>query len=125
MTLRLWLVVLVGAVACARPGPRPDEAPHVAGSGEARVQYPPRLFDQGVEGDVMLRLFVDSTGRLRPESSRVAASSGSPTLDSAALSGVAQLQYTPAHRGGVPVAATFLQPVEFRRPQGASDAPAR
>jgi protein TonB len=125
VTHRSWLVVLVGAVACTAPGPRADEAPHVAGNGEARVQYPPQLFDQGVEGDVMLRLFVDSTGRLRPESSRVAASSGSPTLDSAALSGVAQLHYAPARRGGAPVAATFLQPVEFHRPHGAPDAPAR
>ena len=120
MRRRTTLVAVAALLACSPPGPRPDEAPRAVAGGEVPIQYPPRLFDQGVEGDVMLRVFVDSTGRVRPESSHVAVSSGSPALDSAALQGVARLHYTPAQRGGVPVAATFLQPVEFRHPDASA-----
>jgi TonB family protein len=67
----------------------------------------------------VLRLFVDSTGRLVPESSRVAESSGYPALDSAALAGARQLRFAPARRHGLPVATAFLQPVEFRHPEAA------
>jgi protein TonB len=111
---------MAALLGCSRPGPRPDEAPRAVAGGDSLIQYPPRLFDQGVEGDVIVRVFVDSTGRLRPESSRVAVSSGSRTLDSAALKGVERLRYTPAQRGGASVAATFLQPVEFRRPDASA-----
>ncbi|HUL03491.1 MAG TPA: energy transducer TonB [Gemmatimonadales bacterium] len=114
------LVALTAILACSSPGPRPDEAPRAVAGGDSLIQYPPRLFDRGVGGDVMLRVFVDSTGHLRPESSRVAVSSGSRALDSAALKGVERLHYTPAQRGGVPVAATFLQPVEFRHPNASA-----
>jgi len=75
------------------------------------------LFDRGVEGEVVLRLFIDSTGKVVPESSRVGESSGSRSLDSAALDGSKQLRYAPAKRRGVPITTWFLQPVEFRQPQ--------
>src|SRR5207247_10695513 len=67
------------------------------------------------EGDVTLRLFVDSTGKLLPESTRVAEPSGYPALDSAALAGATGLRFAPAKRHGVPVGTAFLQPVEFRQ----------
>jgi TonB family protein len=89
----------------------------VALNGDSPIQYPPRLYDQKVEGDVVLRLFVDSTGRLATESSRVAESSGYPALDSAALSGSRRLRFTPARRHGLSIATAFLQPIEFHHPQ--------
>jgi TonB family protein len=89
----------------------------VALNGDSPIQYPPRLYDQRVEGDVVLRLFVDSLGGLRPESSRVAETSGYPGLDSAALSGARRLRFAPARRHGLPIATAFLQPIEFRHPQ--------
>ncbi|HVH67354.1 MAG TPA: energy transducer TonB [Gemmatimonadales bacterium] len=94
-----------------------DQEPPVALNGDSPIQYPPRLYDQRVEGDVVLRLFVDSLGALRPESSRVAESSGYPVLDSAALSGARRLRFAPARRHGLPIATAFLQPIEFRHPQ--------
>ena len=94
-----------------------DQEPPVALNGDSPIQYPPRLYDQKVEGDVVLRLFVDSVGRMSPESSRVAESSGYPALDSAALSGARKLRFAPARRHGLPIATAFLQPVEFRHPQ--------
>ena len=132
--MRAWRYALAGAVALgvaacgkSRSGDQPvggesssgppDQEPPVAVNGDAPIQYPPRLYDQKVEGDVVLRLFVDSTGRLATESSRVAESSGYPALDSAALSGSRRLRFTPARRHGLPIATAFLQPIEFHHPQ--------
>jgi protein TonB len=84
------------------------------------VSYPPALFDQKIEGDVLLRLYVDSTGKVTPESTKVIESSGYPALDSAALAGSRNLRYAPAKRRGIAVATPFVQPIEFRHPQGAA-----
>src|SRR5438876_10038739 len=98
----------------SQAAPPESEAP-VALNPDVPIAYPPALFEQKVEGDVTLRLFVDSTGKLIPESTRVAEPSGYPALDSAALAGAGTLRFAPAKRGGVAVAAAFLQPVEFRQ----------
>src|SRR5881394_3919348 len=95
--------------------PPPESEAPVALNPNVPIAYPPALFDQKVEGDVTLRLFVDSTGKLIPESTRVAEPSGYPALDSAALAGAGTLRFAPAKRRGVPVATAFLQPVEFRQ----------
>jgi len=95
--------------------PPPESEAPVALNPDAPIAYPPTLFDRKVEGDVTLRLFVDSTGKLIPESTRVAEASGYPALDSAALAGSKALQFAPAKRHGVAVATAFLQPVEFRQ----------
>jgi protein TonB len=123
------VVALSAVAACGKQAPPPeqpaspppaaaDEEPPVALNADSLIQYPPRLFDRRVEGDVVLRLFVDSTGHVVPESSRVGESSGYPALDSAAVAGAKTLRYTPARRRGAPVATAFLQRIEFRHPQG-------
>lgn len=94
--------------------PPESEAP-VAINPEMPIAYPPTLYEQKVEADVVLRLFVDSTGKLLPESTRVAEPSGYAALDSAAVAGAAALRFAPAKRRGVAVATAFLQPVEFRQ----------
>jgi periplasmic protein TonB len=94
----------------------PDQEPPVALNANSPIQYPLKLYDQKVEGEVVLRLFVDSAGRLAPESTKVAESSGYPALDSAALTGVKKLRFAPARRHGLAVATAFLQPIEFRHP---------
>jgi len=127
-TVALAALLTLGAAGCGQtppaaqsgsgaPGAPPDQEPPVALNADSPIQYPPRLYDQKVEGDVMLRLFVDSVGRLQPESSRVAESSGYPALDSAALTGARKLRFAPARRHGLSIATAFLQPVEFRHPQ--------
>lgn len=94
--------------------PPESEAP-VALNPDVPIAYPPALYEQKVEADVVLRLFVDSTGKLVPESTRVAEPSGYAALDSAAVNGAAALRFAPAKRHGVAVATAFLQPVEFRQ----------
>lgn len=125
-----WSVVLAGALAAAcsgtggaegdaagNPYTPPDVEPPVAVNAESPIQYPAALYARQVEGVVVLRLFVDSVGKLVPESTRVAETSNHPALDSAARAGAATLRFAPARRRGVPVATVFLQPVEFRYPE--------
>ena len=95
----------------------------VAINGESPFQYPADLYDQGVEGEVRLRLYVDSAGHVAPESTRIASSSGTPALDSAAVAGASALRFAPAHRDGVPVGTAFYQPVIFQRRAGPGAAP--
>jgi TonB family protein len=123
--------VLLAAAACGET-PAPPAAsgtvdvvtpsafePPVVTNEDPPVRYPPALFQQNVEGTVMLRLYVDSLGRLRPESTRVAETSGVPALDSAALAGVREMKFAAARRNGRAIGTAFLQPVRFRRPERA------
>ena len=124
--MRSLLLVAFGLTACrggsrqpdgqtSQAAPPPESEAPVALNPDAPIAYPAALFDRKVEGDVTLRLFVDSTGKLIPESTRVAEPSGYPALDSAALAGSTALRFAPAKRHGVAVATAFLQPVEFRQ----------
>ena len=99
-------------------GPRATELPPVPLNPNSPVDYPPALAAQGIEGTVLLRLVVDSSGTLVADSTRVAESSGYPALDSAALQAAPSLRYAPAERDGAKVAMAFLQPIYFRTPQG-------
>jgi len=120
-----FATIMAGTFACggsappadpqsAQPGPPPESEAPVALNPDVPIAYPAALFEQNIEGEVVLRLFTDSTGRLIPESTRVAESSNYPALDSAALAGSTRLRFAPAKRRGVPVATSFLQPVEFQ-----------
>jgi TonB family protein len=94
------------------------DLPPVALNPDSPIEYPRQLFEEGIEGTVMLRMFVDSTGALLIDSTEIFESSGYPALDSAALAGAGQLDFSPPLRDGRPVAASFLQPVDFRAPGG-------
>ena len=93
----------------------PVEEPPVAINPVSPVRYPPALLAQGIEGRVLLRLYVDSAGNVVPDSTRLAESSGYPALDSAALVGSPELHFSPALLQGRPVSAPFLQPIQFRK----------
>ena len=103
------------------PAESPADQPPVAINPVTPMVYPPALLEQGIEGRVLLRLFVDARGNLIPDSTRLAESSGYPALDSAALSGASELRFSPALRNGRAVDARFLQPVHFRHPRSKSD----
>lgn len=101
----------------SRPGSAvPDVAPRLL-SAELPFRYPPALYAMHVEGDVTLRLYVTATGAVLPESSRVAASSGYRSLDSAALSASSELRFSPARSNGADAAVSVLFPILFRHPE--------
>lgn len=102
--------------------PRRDEPP-VALDPETPVRYPPALYQQRISGTVLLQLFVDETGKVAPESTKVQESSGYPALDSAALAAVPRLHFAPALRNGSPVATLFTQPIHFRHPDRGGTTP--
>ena len=97
--------------------------PPVAVNPDIPVEYPPALYQQGIEGRVLLKLFADSTGRLDDDSTHIAESSGYPAFDSAALTAAPRLRFAPGRRNGVAVAMSFTQPVVFRHPQRAGETP--
>jgi TonB family protein len=102
--------------------PRRDEPP-VAIDAETPVRYPLALYQQRISGTVLLRLFVDESGRVAPDSTRVQESSGYPALDSAALAAAPKLSFAPALRNGTPVATLFIQPIHFRHPDRGGTTP--
>jgi TonB family protein len=107
----------------APPPVSPAEEPPVAINPVSPVRYPPALLEQGIEGQVLLRLYVDSAGRIIPDSTRIEESSGYPALDSAALVGSPDLRFSPALQQGRPIAAPFIQPVQFRGPRARPKSP--
>ena len=136
MPIRRLALTLLILVACrgdgdgtvplpARPaaGKKGLELPPVSLNANSPVTYPPALVSQGIEGTVLLRLYVDTLGRILDDSTRVAESSGYPALDSAALRAAPELRFAPAERDGKPIAALFLQPVHFRTPSGRGATP--
>jgi TonB family protein len=124
----MWPRVLVSAVlvaACNSPvpgrdtsliRPQPDEAPKMVNS-ELPFHYPGALYALKRQGNVTLRLFVDTTGRTVPESTRVEERSGYAQFDSAAAEGAKALRFIPAKLHGEPVGMTILFPVYFRHPE--------
>lgn len=106
------------AVAAFSGGDRPDSLPTMMNESPPFL-YPADLYAAKVQGNVTLRLFVDSTGAVAPESTSVATSSGYPGLDSAAVTGSVRLQFAPAKKGPRPVSTPVLLPVFFRHPEAA------
>lgn len=96
--------------------PRPDSNP-VMLNREMPFRYPPALYAEKVQGNVTLRLYVDSAGIVVEDSTKVVESSRSPMLDSAALKGSRELHFAPARLRGVAMPVAILFPVYFRHPE--------
>ncbi len=101
-----------------QPGRRPDELP-VMLNRELPFRYPPALYAQRVQGNVTLRIFVDSAGQVVPDSTHVAETSGFAALDSAAVKGSLELKFNAAKTRESAVAVSILFPVYFRHPDAA------
>jgi len=93
----------------------PDSLP-VMQNAELPFKYPPELYAQKVQGNVTLRIHIDTSGTVQPESTTVVESSGYAALDSAAVSGSRVLHFKPAIAKGAPLAISVLFPVYFRHP---------
>lgn len=96
-------------------GRQPDIAP-VMLNKELPFRYPPALYAQKVQGNVTLRIFIDSNGSIVADSTRIAETSGFTALDSAAMKGSRDLKFEPAKTLGQPVPVSILLPVYFRHP---------
>jgi TonB family protein len=99
-------------------GARPDTMPMMK-NREPPFRYPSALYAQKVQGNVTLRIFIDTAGRVHPESTLVVEPSGYPALDSAAIRGSQELVFIPAKKRSEPMAVSVLYPVYFRHPEAA------
>lgn len=82
-------------------------------SQEMPFRYPVRLWRQGVEGEVILRIHITEAGAV--DSVELSGSSGHAVLDSIAVAGAGQLKYHPATLGKKTVAVWATLPVRFQR----------
>jgi TonB family protein len=96
--------------------PQPDSLPVMLNKAPP-FKYPQELYAQRVQGNVSLRLFIDTAGKVHSESTAVVESSGHASLDSAAILGSRELAFSPAKRKGKPMAVSIIYPVLFRHPE--------
>ena len=128
LALAAWVVPLAGCVTdkdvdklqdvFTATGARPDTMPLMK-NREPPFRYPSALYAQKVQGNVTLRIFIDTAGRVHPESTLVVEPSGYPALDSAAVRGSQELVFIPAKKRSEPMAVSVLYPVYFRHPEAA------
>ena len=101
----------------SQPRPEPEATPGKGASHPARVlrryqpDYPRTARRDKVEGRVMLDVQISSRGRVG--SVRVISSSGSPVLDSTAISAVKRWSFAPAQKDGKPVSSQVHVPFRF------------
>ena len=79
-------------------------------------RYPPSARRNGEQGTVLLRVWVAADGTTTR--TELARSSGSGTLDDAALAAVKNWRFVPARRGGEAVEGVVTVPLEFRLDAG-------
>ena len=120
---RLFVATLLILVAPGcRDAPEDTASDPLLLSRELPFLYPPALFAAKIEGDVELRLFIDSLGLVVQESTTVIEPSKHPEFDSAALAGAPYLQFQPARSEGSRIGKTVVLPVKFRLPPAADTA---
>jgi TonB family protein len=106
----LALTAVLGIAACGDDLPEvpPQQLPG------SPFHYPEDLWDEGVQGETLLRLFVTETGGV--DSVQVERTSGYESFDTAAVRGARDLRFEPARRGVDSIAAWVLLPVQFDLP---------
>ncbi|MEN3974683.1 energy transducer TonB [Emcibacter sp. SYSU 3D8] len=99
----------MAAASASRTDPRQDPANPVT-----QPAYPSDAFQKGEVGNVVLKFVVRPDGSVDPASVAVAESSGSPSLDKAAVAEAStSWRFIPATENGKPVAATHMFRVVF------------
>lgn len=110
LPIRLALLAALPLAAGCEPEPVPEAPPRQLSASD--FQYPEELWDAGVEGETILRLFVTPAGTV--DSVLVERTSRHPAFDQAAVAGARELRFQPATRGEERVGAWVLLPVQFR-----------
>ena len=90
----------------------PFHAPSLIRSGNRPPRYPLAAQRRGLEGRVLLAIFVDADGSVRDV--RVQESSGHSVLDAAAAKAARDWSFRPALRNGRHVPAWIHLPIDFR-----------
>lgn len=104
-------VLLTLAVALSACGGEEDLQQPIPLYGEEPIEYPLTLWDQGVEGETLLRVRVTEMGAV--DSVEVSTSSGNTNLDKAAVEGIRDLRFQPGRRDGERVRVWVSIPVVF------------
>ncbi|HEY8468984.1 MAG TPA: energy transducer TonB [Longimicrobiales bacterium] len=76
------------------------------------ANYPARLRDRGIGGDVLVWLFIDAQGEVKRV--LVKESAGHPDLDRGALTVAAHMKFSPATKDGQRVPVWVQMPITFR-----------
>lgn len=119
----LALLFALGAIGCGDEKPVPGTfTPAVSLDSFPPIPYPADLFQQRVEGEVMLYLVIDSSGYVIRDSTRIETSSGKPAFDAAALEAAPALRFAPARRGDTAVTAPLQVPIRFTLPDSVKGA---
>jgi periplasmic protein TonB len=100
---------LLLAAGCNRSDPLPETPPRQV--SESPFHYPEELWDAGVEGQTVLKVFVAENGQV--DTVHVEQSSGHAAFDTAAVTGAHRLLFEPALRGDQPMGVWVLLPVQF------------
>ena len=114
------VIALVSVAACGEPSEEPSTSDPVLLTRELPFVYPPSLYASRVEGDVALRLYIDSLGLVVQESTTVTEPSGHAEFDSAAVTGAPYLEFQPARKDGARIGKAVVLPVKFRLPSADS-----
>jgi periplasmic protein TonB len=108
---------VLGVAACAETEPLPETPPRQI--SESPFHFPEELWDQGIEGSTLLKVWVSPVGRV--DSVTVEETSGHAAFDSAAVQGAHRLEFEPARRGEEPVGVWVRLPVQFNIANASSD----
>jgi protein TonB len=109
----LAIVAVCGGCAEELPETPPRQLPG------SPFHYPEEMWDAGVEGETVLRLYVAPGGGV--DTIRVERTSGYAAFDTAAVAGARELQFDPARRGPDAIGAWVLLPVQFDLPTEAAE----
>jgi len=111
------LVLSAGLAACEEEEPLPETPPRQI--SESTFLYPEELWDERIEGQTTLRVYVNPIGSV--DSAVVDQTSGYEAFDSAALQGAYLLRFAPARRGTDSVGVWVLLPVQFDMANAAAE----
>lgn len=114
------VLAVVSLAACGEQSEDPSTSDPVLLTRELPFVYPPSLYAARVEGDVALRLYIDSLGLVVQESTTVVEPSSHAEFDSAAVAGAPYLEFQPARNDGARTGKTVVLPVKFRLPSADS-----
>jgi TonB family protein len=116
LRVRPFLVLAGLAALLAACTPRSPDTPAPAAPPERlwspSLAYPPEMFLNGIEGEVMLQGVVDATGRVDSASVRVLRATN-PAFEPPAIAMLLGTRFRPAEREGAPIEALIEVPISF------------